>query len=249
MMMLKQNHKLLRNGFTLIELLVVIGIISILAALLLPVLATAKQKAQQIQCVGNLHQIGLGLQSFVANNHAYPSAWAGTNNGPWVLQLERGGFDNSKPKPLFFTKGVWLCPAARWRADDWGTQTNGHKTIPSCYGYNADGTASGDHPNALGLMGQFISISQGCAAIPETQVVCPSEMMATGDNPDGGVFFMRWNLQHLEKKGFASERHQGKVNVTFCAGHVESPTLGFVFTNESDAARVRWNRDHQPHRK
>jgi prepilin-type processing-associated H-X9-DG protein len=42
--------------------------------------------------------------------------------------------------------------------------------------------------------------------------------------------------------------HQGKANVVFCDGHVESPTLPFLFADTSDAALSRWNRDHQPHR-
>jgi prepilin-type processing-associated H-X9-DG protein len=40
----------------------------------------------------------------------------------------------------------------------------------------------------------------------------------------------------------------GKANVVFCDGHVESPTLPFLFTDTSAAALSRWNRDHQPHR-
>ena len=43
-------------------------------------------------------------------------------------------------------------------------------------------------------------------------------------------------------------RHQNKANVVFCDGHVESPTLNFLFADTSDAALSRWNRDHQPHR-
>jgi prepilin-type processing-associated H-X9-DG protein len=47
---------------------------------------------------------------------------------------------------------------------------------------------------------------------------------------------------------FQIDRHQGKANVVFCDGHVESPTLPFLFADTSDAALSRWNRDHQPHR-
>ena len=81
--------------------------------------------------------------------------------------------------------------------------------------------------------------------VKESGVAQPGAMMAIGDSFLGGGFIVR-NL--LEETVFAPMWHDGKANVLFCDGHVESPTLDYLFVNTNNAALVRWNRDHQPHR-
>src|SRR5438128_11015091 len=56
-----KNRCCLRSGFTLIELLVVIAIIAILAGILFPVFARAREQARKASCLSNLHQLGLGI--------------------------------------------------------------------------------------------------------------------------------------------------------------------------------------------
>jgi prepilin-type N-terminal cleavage/methylation domain-containing protein len=92
-----------RRAFTLIELLVVIAIIGILAALLLPVLATAKKKALQIKCLNNVKQ--LTLASYVYATDAGSHATYNDAANPHTLWMGQGYYGNQRQ--------ILICPSTR----------------------------------------------------------------------------------------------------------------------------------------
>ena len=105
-----------RSGFTLIELLVVIAIIVVLAAFLFPVFSATRQKAREATCMANLHQLGIALKGYMADEHAYPPPpWYGQANKPLDAPLYDGtdkyygGFSALYPSYLT-DKNILLCP-------------------------------------------------------------------------------------------------------------------------------------------
>jgi prepilin-type processing-associated H-X9-DG protein/prepilin-type N-terminal cleavage/methylation domain-containing protein len=244
----RQNNN---SAFTLIELLVVIAIIAILAALLLAAVSQTKGIALRTQCANNVRQLGLALQEFVGDNQFYPLGIGGNSekNPYWTDaiedQMRHDVWINKYVKnSAYLTNSVWHCPNGMLPSDL--PIKFAYESLAS-YGYNTFGIAGG-----LGYVDQLYT------TVKESSVVAPSEMMAIGDGFvgnrshiwDGQSFLWRIPVTNdfygSTKRSYA--RHQGKANVVFCDGHVESPTLQFVFADTSDAALSRWNRDHLPHR-
>lgn len=119
--------KHIKSGFTLIELLVVIAIIAILAAILFPVFAQAREKARQSQCISNFKQIGLGIMQYVQDfDEYYPPSIVSTSGGgsfttgydwSWCINpyIKSGGANSAVSSARAMSGyygGVYACPSA-----------------------------------------------------------------------------------------------------------------------------------------
>lgn len=224
LMLSTARSKFRPRAFTLIELLVVIAIIAILAAMLLPVLARAKDRAKSVYCKGNLRQIGLGLSLYVSTFQTYH--YYATPKPKWDFQILPYAGSNAN---------IFFCPAANSKSS-WPEIGPGAFNNPD-YGMNEIGTTKGfDLESSLGLTHR--------PPLRESAVVAPSDMIAIGDlikYDDGDI---AGNLE--EKDDYVSDRHFGGCNIIFVDSHVEYDKQ-MKWMEATDRARMRWNSDHLPH--
>jgi len=232
----------IRRGFTLIELLVVIAIISILAAILFPVFAQAREKARSISCLSNTKQLGIALMMYAQDfDERYPfghmnDADADGDALSWVDSVQ----------PYIKTKLLHRCPSdssPAWNAADEPRVTS--------YGLNAYFTPN--HPPYFGLGMAAITRPAECIVVaeladPVTEDHFMPMMWGTPpkvNDPDG--MEEQWDPNTREPKQVAIRRHQGGANYAFSDGHAK--WLRFERTWQQtigDPPRVDWYDPEKP---
>lgn len=135
-----------RAGFTLVEMLVVIGIIAVLAAMLFPVFARAREKGRSTRCVANLRQIGMAWQMY-ADDHDGMPPWAIDCADQYLPQIwsHFPGFQALIPsmprheevlRPYMHSRQIWQCPSDTGYdvLEDSGLPLDGRPTAYDAFG-------------------------------------------------------------------------------------------------------------------
>lgn len=149
-------HRMRKSGFTLIELLVVIAIIAILAAILFPVFAQARESARKTSCLSNAKQLGLGIMMYI-QDYDETMVMSANDSAPGVLRDNGTVYRNWNPwtkqiQPYVKNVDLLMCPDNTENSFIVSANPTARKEIYSAYGFNYGylGTFAGFDPSGTG---------------------------------------------------------------------------------------------------
>jgi prepilin-type N-terminal cleavage/methylation domain-containing protein/prepilin-type processing-associated H-X9-DG protein len=197
-----------RRGFTLIELLVVIAIIAILAAILFPVFAKAREKARQASCLSNVRQIMTAILSYTQDNdETLPFAIIYTGGNVTITEPYSGAsltyiYWPDEIMPYMKSTQIMRCPSDSSKI--WG------------YGYCVQCGYVGNHPTRFTswYTGQSLSVASDPSI---TCVICDHE-----NSPGNPYWYNAWYVNSATMAaGTNSTIHNGGMNIGFLDGHAK----------------------------
>jgi len=251
-----------RSGFTLIELLVVIAIIAILAAILFPVFAQAREKARSITCISNMRQMSNAVAMFTQDHNEYlPKGFfndQATGGEPWGQPWNWGWEEDLYP--YLKSHGVYKCPddssnLVRQYPDSNGVDHPGNwctnnPDAQDCfwasYRYNISNQPNGPW-TALKLSG----LDQPADAIVIAESMPGSDnsnwnILSTGEAPDGIVCVNNVSNTAFDRHGIAPSHTDptkfggGRSNYVFADGHAKSLTWSATWQRLNPDVTPNW---------